>query len=108
MGASFSIATVLVGRHELMNQLIDLPTSKALVPAVLQAVRDLGGSAKSKEIDSFVIEALNLPPALASVLHKGDGSKRTELQYRLAWSRNLAKRSGELLRDSTGNWELTG
>jgi restriction system protein len=84
-----------------------IPRSKDLVPLVLEALGSLGGVASSKEIDDFVIQRLGLSAELISQPHS-NGKGRTEIKYRLAWSRTLAKRSGMILLDTNRTWILKG
>lgn len=57
------------------------------------------------EIDDQTIEILNLPTEIQEIMH-GDSSK-TEVEYRLAWTRSYMKKVGILENSSRGVWSLT-
>lgn len=82
-----------------------IPTHDKLFNPLLNAMRDLGGSASVSEQESKVAELLNLSEAEASEIHSGN---RTKLSYRLAWARNYLKRAGLLENSARGVWALTG
>ena len=63
----------------------DVPSHVELMAPTLHAIRELGGSASIDEILQQVIANLRLPVEITGVLHL-DGP-RTELAYRLGWSR---------------------
>jgi restriction system protein len=72
---------------------------------VLLAVRRLGGAARIEEIDEAVIEAEDFTDEQLAELHK-DGP-RTEIEYRLAWSRTYLKKMGMLTNETRGTWAAT-
>lgn len=87
-------------------------TSKLAVPAynemmreVFQAIKELGGSGTITEIDEKTIEILKLSPEAREIMH-GDTSK-TEVEYRLAWTRTYMKKVGILENSARGVWALT-
>lgn len=65
----------------------------------------MGGSGSNDEIVKLVIQQMELPDEIVNQLH-GEGP-RTEVEYRLAWSRTLLKRYGMLENSSRGVWSLT-
>lgn len=81
-----------------------VPTFDEMFNPVLQALRDLGGSGSIGEIDEKVAEILQLSDDDMNAIHKDN---RTQLSYRLAWTRNYLKRYGLLENSSRGIWVLT-
>lgn len=77
---------------------------KDLLNPVLQAIKDLGNSANSDEIEERVIKNLNLTEKEINEIHKGT---RTKLNYQLGWSKNYLKNSGIIENSSRGIWALT-
>ncbi len=82
---------------------VKFPDSKSLEVAVLNAIKELGGAAKTNEIDSFVIKALELTQDQISQIRSGN---RTEIQYRLAWIRTKAKNRGLIEKTPKNHWKL--
>ncbi|MCL2852829.1 MAG: restriction endonuclease [Defluviitaleaceae bacterium] len=76
-----------------------------LLPA-LKALQILGGSANIDELDSKVIDILQLPEEMQNVLHNESGS-RTEIEYRLAWVRTYLKKYGLINNSSHGVWSFS-
>ncbi len=81
-----------------------IPKYDDLFNPLLQAVRNLGGSASIAEQEDEVATILKLTDAEVSEIHRGN---RTKLSYRLAWARNYLKRYGSLDNSSRGVWTLT-
>lgn len=81
-----------------------IPKYDDLFNPLLQAVRNLGGSASVAEQEDEVATILKLTDAEVSEIHRGN---RTKLSYRLAWARNYLKRYGVLDNSSRGVWALT-
>lgn len=77
-----------------------------LMNPTLDALRRLGGSASVTELLEQVIEDLRLPQELVEHPHVGRGN-RTEVEYRLAWSRTYLKKYGLIENSSRGVWSLT-
>jgi len=83
---------------------MSIPKYDDLFNPLLQAIRNLGGSASVAEQDDEVATILKLSDAEVSEVHRGN---RTKLSYRLAWARNYLKRYGALDNSSRGVWALT-
>lgn len=81
-----------------------IPKYDDLFNPLLQAVRNLGGSASVAEQEDEVATILKLTEAEVSEIHRGN---RTKLSYRLAWARNYLKRYGALDNSSRGVWAFT-
>src|SRR5205814_4545220 len=84
---------------------MSIPTHDKLFNPLLQALRELGGSASVAEQEDKVAEILKLSDAEVSEVHRGN---RTKLSYRLAWARNYLKRAELLENSARGVWALTG
>ena len=74
---------------------------------LITALQDLGGSGSVDEIYERVIQNLQLPEEILSVLHDPEASNQTEVYYRLAWARTYLKKYGSLTNSSRGVWALT-
>lgn len=81
-----------------------IPTYDGLFNPLLQALRELGGSASVSEQEDAVARILNLTEEEEAEIHRGN---RTKLSYRLAWARNYLKRFGLLENSARGVWALT-
>lgn len=77
---------------------------KDLLNPTLQALKELGGSANSEEIEEKIIENLKLNDNQINDIHKGS---RTKLNYQLAWAKNNLKNAGLLENSKRGIWALT-
>jgi len=82
-----------------------MPKYHEMFNPVLQALNELGGSGSIEEINCKVIELQNYPPEIIDILH-GDGP-RTEIEYRLAWSRTYLKKYGLLENSGRGVWAIS-
>jgi len=71
----------------------------------LQAIKQLGDSGSTQEIEDRAIELAGYSEAQQSILH-GDGPQ-TEIRYRLAWARTYLKKVEALNKRSRGVWEIT-
>lgn len=65
----------------------------------------LGGSGSVEEINNLVYEIAKISEEVLQVLH-GESDTRTEIDYRLAWSRTYLKKFGLLENSSRGIWAL--
>ena len=81
-----------------------IPPFDGLYNPLLQALRELGGSASVAEQEDKVTELLKLSDAELSEVHRGN---RTKLSYRLAWARTYLKQFGLLENSARGVWALT-
>lgn len=71
---------------------------------LLTALHNLGGSATGDDIESEVIQILNLNDDEINEIHR---ETTTKLTYRQAWAKNYLKRFGLLENSSRGVWSLT-
>lgn len=81
-----------------------VPKYDALFNPLLEALRNLGGSAAIQEQEVEVASLLKLSEKDLAEVQSGN---RTKFSYRLAWARNYLKRYGALENSSRGVWALT-
>jgi restriction system protein len=81
-----------------------VPKHDDLFNPLLQALRDLGGSASTTEQEDRVAAILKLSDKDVAEIHQGT---KTKLGYRLAWARTYLKNYGLLENSSRGIWALT-
>jgi restriction system protein len=74
---------------------------------LLSALKQLGGSATIDEMNTKIVELINLPQEVLDVLHDPGKSNATEVEYRLAWARTYLRIYGLLENSSRGVWSLT-
>jgi restriction system protein len=86
---------------------VNIPTYDGFMNPVLQALKILGGSGTNDEINSKVVEIMNLSDAQLEVIHDPERSSQTEVEYRLHWARTYLKKYGLLENSSRGVWALT-
>lgn len=84
-----------------------VPTFDTFMNPTIQALKDLGGSGTIEEINSRVIEITGLSDEQIEVPHDPAKGGRTEVEYRLAWTRTYLKKYGVLENSSRGVWALT-
>jgi len=83
-----------------------VPTFYALMNPLIQALKSLGGSGTTDEIDNKVAEITKLTDDQLELPHNGKGYQ-TEVEYRLAWSRTYLRKYGVLENSARGVWALT-
>lgn len=81
--------------------------SQSLQNPTLQALHELGGSGRNREIHDKVVELLGLSEEEIAIPHKSSQTKPTDLEYKLAWNRTWLKHYGLLENSSRGVWSLT-
>jgi restriction system protein len=88
-----------------MEQAPAIPSHAELLWSTLRAVLAIGGSGSIDEIVEKVAELEGFTEEQQSVPH-GDGP-RSEIEYRLAWSRTYLKGMGVLDNSARGVWTVT-
>lgn len=83
-----------------------LPKYEALIRPSLRVLKSLGGSATVDEFDLAVTRLLGLSEAQLQVPHNSKTDTRTEIEYRLAWTRTILKTAGLLNNSARGVWVL--
>lgn len=81
-----------------------IPKYDQLFNTVLQALRELGGSATNQELEDKVVELLDLPEDEA--YKRREGKSQTVLAYRTAWAKSYLKSFGLLDNTERGVWAL--
>lgn len=72
---------------------------------LLEALHELGGSGTIDEINNKTIEIMALADEIVEIPHGKSGS-RTEVEYRLGWTRTYLRKYGLLENSSRGIWAL--
>lgn len=88
-----------------MRNSLEVPAYNDMMCELFQAMKELGGSGTIREIDDKTIEILDLASEVQEIMH-GHSSK-TEIEYRLAWTRTYMKKVGILENSLRGVWSLT-
>ncbi len=88
-----------------MRNSFEVPAYNDMMCELFQAMKELGGSGTIREIDDKTVEILKLPIEVQEIMH-GNSSK-SEVEYRLAWTRTYMKKVGILENSSRGVWSLT-
>jgi restriction system protein len=83
-----------------------LPKYELLVVPMLEALKRLGGSATVDELDAAISSSLGLTDKQLQIPHGRENDARTELEYRLAWTRTILKTAGLVTNSSRGVWAL--
>lgn len=87
------------------KQNTSLLSSNELIIPTVEALIQLGGSGSIDEINNKVYEIANLSDETLQIPHGTDG--RSEIDYRLAWSRTYLKRFGLIENSARGVWALS-
>ena len=77
-----------------MKNSLEVPTYNNMMCELFQAMKELGGSGTIREIDDKTIEILGVPIEVQEIMH--GSSSKTEIEYRLAWTRTYMKQSRSL------------
>lgn len=83
-----------------------IPTFDQMMNPLLEALAQLGGGAKIKQINRKVAEIMQLSPGQLAIPHNEQG-KISEVGYRLAWTRTYLKKYGLIENPQRGFWTLT-
>lgn len=82
-----------------------MPTFDELMNPLIEALKALGGSGTIDEINEKVFELQKIPQTILDVPH-GTGSSRSEIEYRIAWTRTYLKTFGVLENSKRGVWAI--
>lgn len=82
----------------------NVPNYRELMIPALKAIKELGGSGTTQEINEKAIEIARISDDVAEVSH--DGGSITEVEYQLAWSRTYLKNAGLIVSTRQGVWRL--
>ncbi len=84
-----------------------IPTYDELMNPTIHVLKELGGSGTIEEIYNRLTEILKLSDEQLETLHNPEKGGRTEIEYRLGWTRTYLKKYGVLENSSRGVWALT-
>lgn len=84
---------------------LTIPPAHSFAWTIVLALRILGGSGSIEEINEECVKIRGLSEEQQAVPHPR--GSRTEVQYRLAWARTLAKALGLITNSERGVWALT-
>lgn len=82
-----------------------IPTYDQLMNPLIKALKALGGSGTIDEINEKVFEIEKIPQEILDIPHGKDGA-RSEVEYRLAWTRTYLKTFGLLENSRRGVWAI--
>ncbi|MDQ8015105.1 MAG: restriction endonuclease [Flavobacterium nitrogenifigens] len=88
------------------KQISKLPSFDELLIPTVKALIELGGSGSVEEINTKVYEIAEIAEEVLQIPH-GDQGKRSEVDYRLAWSKTYLRKFGLLENSSRGIWALS-
>jgi len=83
-----------------------MPTFDSMMNPLLKALNELGGSGTISEIDGKVIELLKVPEDIQNIPHDPEKSTKSEIEYRLAWTKTYLKKYGVLENSAKGVWAI--
>ena len=89
-----------------MAKMNEIPTQQQLMWPVLQAMRNLGGSARNPKISERVADLEGFSKELLAMKHK-PGSSQSAIDYRLAWARTRLRHISALENPARSIWTLT-
>src|SRR4051812_26974418 len=83
-----------------------VPTHDQFMQPTLDALHALGGQATNVQIHAWVIGQLDLPDEVLELAHK-PGSRLTEVEYRMMWTRTYLRQVGLIDSPTRATWLLT-
>jgi restriction system protein len=83
-----------------------MPTFDFMMNPLLKALHELGGSGTISEIDGKVLELLSLPEEIQNIPHNPGKSDKSEVEYRLAWTKTYLKKCGLIENSGRGVWSV--
>ncbi len=81
-----------------------MPKFTDYINPVINALKDLGGSARPKEVYRWIAENLNLSDEILNEEKKSGGSK---FENQVAWARFYLAKAGYIDSSKRGVWSLT-
>jgi restriction system protein len=85
----------------------NVPSFDSFFNSILQALKELGGSASVDELDSKVVDLMKLTETQQQVLHDPNKGGRTEIEYQLAWARTYLKKYGVIENSARSVWAFS-
>lgn len=83
----------------------NLPSYDEFMVPLVKGLKELGGSGTIEEINEKVYEILGLTDEVLQISHS-ENDTRSEIEYRLAWTRTYLKKANYLDNSSRGVWAL--
>lgn len=83
---------------------VEVPKYHDFFDAVLQSLKDLGGSGTNQEIYEKVTNNLGMSDEVLDVLH--NEGPMTKVEYRLRWTQTYLKKDGAITNHTKGVWTL--
>lgn len=83
----------------------NIPTYDECIKPTVEALIALGGSGSVEEINDKVAEILKISDEVLDIPHGND--TRSEVEYRLAWTKYYLKRAGIIDNSTRGVWSLS-
>jgi len=87
-----------------MTKKVEVPAYHTYFGPVLDALKELGGSASNQEIYEKVAQLLDISDEILDVPHN-DGPM-TKVEYRLRWTQTYLKKDGAITNTKKGVWTL--
>lgn len=84
-----------------------VPVYQEYMSPVLDVCRREDRPITIEELDQLVIAAMKLPQAIAAIPHDTEKPDRSEVSYRIAWSRSYLKKAGLLENPNRGLWSIS-
>jgi restriction system protein len=84
----------------------NIPKFDEMMKPLLKALKLLGGSGTVDEINNKTIELMNISDEVLSIKH-GENGYRSEVEYRLAWTKTYLGKYGLINNSKRGIWALT-
>lgn len=91
-----------MGEDEYKN---GVPGFEHTIKPILKALQESGGKASIAELDRETVRIMGLPEEVTKKMHKG--SKKSEIEYRMAWGRTYLKKYGLINNTARGVWAFT-
>lgn len=84
----------------------NLPSYDQFMIPLIKGLKELGGSGTIEELNEKVYGIFNLSDEILEIPHS-ENDTRSEIEYRLAWTRTYLKKADILDNSSRGIWALT-
>ncbi|MEO7327322.1 MAG: winged helix-turn-helix domain-containing protein [Minicystis sp.] len=84
-----------------------IPVFQEYMNPILDALRRRGGRLAIEDLDRAVVEDMKLSTEVCGIPHEATKPDRSEISYRMAWSRTFLKKAGLLETPERGVWALT-
>ena len=81
-----------------------VPVYQEYMNPILDVLRREGRPLTIEQLDSHVIAEMKLAPDVAAIPHDAEKPDRSEVSYRIAWSRTYLKKAGLLDNPTRGQW----